>query len=599
MTVKNRFPTINYTSRDFNTIKNDLVDYAKRYYPDTYQDFGEAGFGSLMLDTVSYIGDILSFYVDYGVNESFLDTAIEFDNVLKLGKQLGYQFRGNPSSFGMADFYTIVPANENGIGPNSGYLSYLRRGSEFASDSGIGFILNEDVSFADTSNEVVVAKVNESTGLPTHYAVKASGQVVSGEISQENVTIGSYEEFKKIPLNANNITEIISVTDAEGYSYYEVDYLSQDVVFVPIKNYDSNSGKTPSVIKPFVVPRRFTVEKLENTTFLQFGGGTEVSTTVDPLTDPSTTIVDFHAKEFFTSLSFDPTNLLKTPSLGIPPSNTVLTVTYRANTQQTVNVSPGSLTKVNNVIIDFDNIQELNNTLVQEVRSSLEVSNEGPINGDVTAPSIEELKLRVYDTFAAQRRAVTQQDYKSLIYAMPPQFGAIKRANIIRDPDSFKRNLNIYVISENANAALEPTNTTVKNNLKTWLNQGRMLNDTIDIIDAKIVNVGIEFEVVGDLETNKFQILNRCVQTLSQAYQEKFEVGERFVITDIYNILNQVNGVVDTTSVKITPKTGINYSETRFNFERQTSPDGRFINVPDNVIMEVKFPSSDIVGSVK
>ena len=229
----------------------------------------------------------------------------------------------------------------------------------------------------------------------------------------------------------------------------------------------------------------------------------------------------------------------------------------------------------------------------------MEISNSNPINGDVTTPSIEELKLRVYDTFAAQRRAVTQQDYKSLIYAMPPQFGAIKRASIIRDPDSFKRNLNIYVISEDSDAALEPTNTTIKNNLKTWLNQGRMLNDTIDIIDAKIVNVGIEFEVVGDLETNKFQILNRCVQSLALSYQEKFEIGERFVVTDIYNILNQVNGVVDTTSVKIAPKTGINYSETRFNFERQTSPDGRFINVPDNVIMEIKFPSVDIVGSIK
>ena len=599
MTVKNRFPTINYTSRDFNTIKNDLVDYAKRYYPDTFQDFNEAGFGSLMLDTVSYIGDILSFYVDYSVNESFLDTAIEFDNVLKLGKQLGYQFRGNPSSFGMADFYIIVPANENGIGPNTAYLCYLRRGSEFSSASGIGFILNEDVSFADTSNEVVVAKVNESTGLPTHYAVKASGQVVSGEITQEKVTIGAYEEFRKIALNGNNITEILSVTDDQGYSYFEVDYLSQDVVFVPIKNYDSNSGKTPSVIKPVIVPRRFTVEKLQDTTFLQFGGGTEVSTTVDPLTDPSTTIVDFHAKEFFTSLSFDPTNLLKTPSLGIPPSNTVLTIAYRANTQSSVNLAPTSLTQINNAIINFDDIVQLDSSVVKDVKSSLEISNANPINGDVTTPSIEELKLRVYDTFAAQRRAVTQQDYKSLIYAMPPQFGAIKRASIIRDPDSFKRNLNIYVISEDSDAALEPTNTTIKNNLKTWLNQGRMLNDTIDIIDAKIVNVGIEFEVVGDLETNKFQILNRCVQSLALSYQEKFEIGERFVITDIYNILNQVNGVVDTTSVKIAPKTGINYSETRFNFERQTSPDGRFINVPDNVIMEIKFPSVDIVGSVK
>ena len=182
---------------------------------------------------------------------------------------------------------------------------------------------------------------------------------------------------------------------------------------------------------------------------------------------------------------------------------------------------------------------------------------------------------------------------------MPPEFGAIKRANVIRDPDSFKRNINIYVISENSEGLLETTNATIKNNLRTWLNQGRMLNDTIDIIDAKIVNYGIDFEVVGDLETNKFEILNNCNLALINFFSDTFEIGESVSITDVYNILNQVNGVVDTTSVDIVIKTGINYSETRFNVARAISADGRFISVPSNVIMEIKFPATDIIGSVK
>ena len=599
MTVKNKYPTIKYTSRDFNSIKNDLVEYAKRYYPDTYQDFNEAGFGSLMLDTVSYIGDILSFYLDYSVNETFLDTAIEFDNVLKLGRQLGYRFKGSPSSFGVVDFYVIVPANANGIGPDTAYMGYLRRGTTLASAGGISFILNQDVSFADNTNEVVVAKVNEQTGLPTHYAIKSSGQVISGEIKQEQIEIGTFEEFRKLRLTGENITEIISVTDSEGNSYFEVDYLSQDVVFSSVNNYNSDSGTTPQTIKPVIVPRRFTVERLEDGTHLQFGGANQTSTTTDPLTDPAKTIVNYHARDFFTALAIDPTNLLKTPSLGVAPFDTTLTVVYRANTQDIVNVSAGGITQILEPIFDFDNSLQLEDSKIQEVISSLEASNEESINGDVTLPGVEELKLRVYDSFSAQRRAVTQQDYKSLIYAMPPEFGAVKRANIIRDPDSFKRNINIYVISENSEGLLEASNSTIKNNLKTWLNQGRMLNDTIDIIDAKIVNYGIDFEVVGDLETNKFEVLNNCNLALIEAFSDKFEIGESLSITDIYNILNQVNGVVDTTRVDIIIKTGINYSETRFNVARATSPDGRFISVPENVVMEIKFPNNDIVGSVK
>lgn len=599
MTVKKQYPAINYTSRDFNSIKNDLIEYAKRYYPNTFQDFNEAGFGSLMLDTVSYVGDILSFYLDYSANESFIDTAIEYDNVLRLGRQVGYQFKGSPSSFGMASFYAIIPAATTGLGPDTAYLGYVRRGTELQSTNGIGFILNEDVSLADPSNEVVVAKVNSSTGLPTHYAVRATGQVISGQLSQEVIALGSFEEFRKIQLAGENISEIISITDSEGNEYYRVDYLSQDVVYAPIKNYDSNRAKSPSVLKPVIVPRRYVVEQLEDTTMIQFGGAKENATNTDTITDPSKTIVNFHGREFISSLSFDPSNLLGTPTLGVAPANTNITVVYRTNVYGNVNAPVNSLSNITNPIIDFDNIMDLSTTKISEIVNSLEVNNEKPINGDVTLPSIDELKIRINDSFSSQRRAVTEQDYRSLIYAMPPEFGGIKRANIIRDPDSFKRNLNIYVIAESSEGYLEAANTTIKQNVKTWLNQGRMINDTIDIIDAKIVNFGIDFVIVGDLETNKFVILNRAIEALNSFYENKLEIGEPFFITDIYNELNQVDGVVDTVSVKITSKTGINYAETRFNIDKATSPDGRFISVPDNVVMELKFPATDIRGDVK
>ena len=599
MTVTKHYPTIKYTSRDFNSIKNDLVDYAKRYYPDTYQDFNEAGFGALMLDTVSYIGDILSFYVDYSANESFLDTAIEYENVLKLGKQLGYKATSNPSSFGIANFYVIVPANVNGIGPDRKYFPFLRKGTQLSSIENVNFLLNEDVSFGDSSNEVVVSSVNNSTGLPTHYAIKASGQVISGYMDEEIVTVGEFEKFRKIELGGENITEIVSVTDSEGNSYIEVDYLSQDVVFSSVKNYGSNNSKNPSLLKPFLVPRRFVVDKNQNIVVLQFGAGNERDTTTDSLSDPSTLITKFYGKKFVSDFSFDPTNLLATDTLGISPSNTTLTIAYRSNTDADVNISSNSLITILVPMVDFDNILELNPSTMQEVVNSMEVSNDEPINGDITLPSTDEVKLRIYDNFATQRRAVTELDYRSMVYAMPPQFGAIKKTAIMRDPDSFKRNLNIYVISENREGALETTNSTIKNNLQTWLNQSRMINDTIDILDAKIVNIGINFTIVGDQETNKFTILNRAITELTNFYQNKLEIGEPFLITEVYSLLNIVDGVVDTTSVNIVKKDRGNYSPVQFNLEDSISADGRYINTPNNVILEIKFPSVDIQGSIK
>ena len=149
MANKKQLPAIKYTSRDFNSIKEDLVDYARRYYPNTFKDFNEAGFGALMLDTVSYVGDILSFYLDYSVNESFIDTAVEYNNVLKLGKQMGFRLQGNPTSYGIATLYVVVPANNSGMAPDSRYIPILKRNSSFNALNGASFLLNQDVNFAE------------------------------------------------------------------------------------------------------------------------------------------------------------------------------------------------------------------------------------------------------------------------------------------------------------------------------------------------------------------------------------------------------------------------------------------------------------------
>lgn len=600
MSPKKNYPLIKYTSRDFNTIKQDLVDYAKRYYPNTFQDFSEAGFGSLMLDTVSYIGDILSFYLDYSVNETFIDTAVEYDNVLKLGRQMGFKFKGTPISQGQASFYIVIPANSAGNAPDSSYIPTLKKGTIVSSANGVTFTLNENVSFADPSNEIVVATVNNTTGVPTGYAIKASGQVISGELLRETISVGEYEKFRTIELDGVNVSEVVSILDSEGNEYFEVDYLSQDVIYKSVLNRDANKNKTTSVLRPFVVPRRFTTERIRDRMIIQFGYGSDRTELTDPLADPSKVVLNVHGKDYFTDVSFDPSNLIETDKFGIVPTNTTLTITYRANNLSDVNVAANALINVDAPDLEFEDQTALNIDSIQDVISSLEVNNEEPIVGDNSLPTVDELKQRIYNVYASQNRAVTALDYKSLCYSMPPRFGSIKRVNVVKDPGSYRRNLNAYVISEDENQNLIQSNTTIKNNLKQWLNQGRMINDTVDILDAKIINIGIDVEMVISMNANSFDVLDNAILEISSFYSKTFEIGEPLYISDIYNMVNKVDGVVDVTSVRIYQKTGTGYSnDINFNVDDNLSKDGRYIIVPENAILELKNPDIDVKGSVR
>lgn len=591
---------INYFGRDFDSIKTALVEHARRYYADTFRDFNEAGFGALTLDTIAYTGDILSFYLDYQANEAFLDSAIEFDNILRHAKPLGYKLQENPSSHGVATFFILVPANEVGLGPDSRYIPILKRNSVFSARNGNNFTLVDDVFFNDPNNEIVVGRVDEDTGLPTAYAIRAHGRVVSGRLEETFIPIGDFERFLTIPLNIGNVAEVILVEDDEGHEYFEVDYLSQDVVYRPVLNRSDQSQNAPDLLKPFTVPRRYVVDRLNGLVQLQFGhGGDDTERTSERVVDPSRVVLDVHGRTSVPDVSFDPSNLIKTDKLGVVPANTTLRVVVRANTVDNVNAAADTVIDVVSADFDFDDITTLDRGLLNSVRASIEVTNEEPIVGDVTLPDADELKIRVFNSFAAQNRAVTLQDYAALTYSMPSEFGAVKRVNVVRDPDSFKRNLNLYVVSENQNGTLTETSSTIKENLKTWLNKNRMINDTIDILDAKIVNLGINYSVVGDLERDKYDILADANFAVSSLLSQVKDIGEAFFITDIYDTLKRVQGVVDVTRVRLFQKVGGAYSDIRFNINEQTSPDGRYISAPQNVIFEVKFPVDDIKGVVR
>ena len=593
-------PAIKYTSREFDTIKQDLVQYARRYYPEVYRDFNEASFGSLMLDTVSYVGDVLSFYLDYQVNETFLDTAAEFSNVIRLSKQLGYKYRGVPSATGVCSFYSIIPTNDVGLGPNTDYLPILKKGSTMSSGDGTSFILDEDVFFNDPNNLIVAARVSDATGVPTSYAVKAHGKIVSGEISRERIPIGNFTKFRKVALSSNNLTEILSVVDDEGHEYYEVDYLSQNVVYRAVTNRGADNESVSAVMKPYVVPRRFTVERIDGKYYLQFGYGSDSELKTNSVAEPSSITLKMHSRDFIDDTSFDPSKLLDTDKFGVAPANTTLTVTYRKNTTRNTNAKIGSITKMNKTIIEFDDPTKVSSTIVADIRRSVEAYNEEKIVGSVTIPTTEELKRRAFDNFASQNRAVTLQDFEAIAYGMPPKFGSLKRVKVSQDPDSFKRNLNMYVLAEDSNNFLTEANNTLKENLKMWLGNYKMIHDTVDILDGKIVNFGVEFHAVANPEFNKYDVLASAQRVLAGHFSQPSSMGETLYITDIYRLLNKkVRGLIDVKSVKIVPKFAGVYSRTTYDFDDQISADGRYLNVPDNVCLELKFAAKDIKGTIE
>lgn len=587
---------VKYVSRDFQDIKNSLVNHAKRYYPDSFKDFNEASFGSLMLDTIAYIGDNLSFYLDYQTNEGYLDSAIETKNINRLAKQLGYKPTGTSSTEGVVTIYVLIPASTSARGLDEEYLPILKRGSKFSAEGGGVFTLQEDIDIANPDNEVVVAKVDSNTGDPTYFAVKAKGRVISGELFTETISVGDYNKFLKLKLDGVGVSEIVSVFDTEGNQYYEVPYLSQNVIYEQIENRASDKSSVPFSLRLKPVPRRFTVDFEDGETYIQFGFGSSQNLTTDLVADPADVVLNVHGRNYQTDDSFDPSNLIKNDKFGVAPENTVLTITYRANDAATSNAAVNTITTPLEPNLVFKNRASLSDNVIEYIQSTIESTNEEAIVGDVSEPDQEEIRTRAFDSYASQNRAVTKQDYIALCYRMPRGFGSIKRASISQDRDSFKRNLNLYVLSEDVNQNLITPSITLLNNLKNWLNQYKMINDTVDIIPGRIVNLSIDFEVVTDVDVNKFDVLNECIAEIKDEFSIKKNMGEPFYISDVYKVLNRVPGVIDTVFVDVNTKTEAGYSQFPFDIDLNTSPDGKIISAPDNTVFEIRDFDQDVQG---
>ena len=559
-------PVINYTSRDFESIKKDLVEHAKRYYPNSYNDFSDSSFGGLVMDSVAYVGDMLSFYLDFQTNESFLETSLDLNNIRRLASQMGYNYYGNPSSYGIATFYVLV---------------------------------TEDIDFNDPTVEVVAARFNENTGKPTEYALRAFGQVKSGVEFYTEIDVGTQVKFLRTRVSTAAVNEIISVFDSEGHQYYQVDNLSQEVVYLEQTNPNAASDQVRSILKPFIASRRFVVEQDQTGTYLQFGFGSENQIDQFGIADPSQVVLKMTGKNYITDTAFDPNQFLGTDKFGIAPANTILKVTFGSNDSVNVNVPINGLIEVSSLSIEFPNDLTAPNTGTQlTVRNSAEVTNDEIITVERAIPTPDEIKYRAYAVYSAQNRVVTKNDYEAYVYQMPRKFGKVSRVNVVNDPSGINKRLAMYVISKDNSDYFVNTNGTVKSNLKVWLNKNRMMTDQVDVFDAAIINIGFNYKYTTESGFSKTSVQADVNAAVRKLFAEKQYLGEPVYITTIYQTVNRVQGVVDT--LKVTPliKQSANYSNLGLEIDDVLSKDGTFLKCPKNCVFEIKYPDQDLKGTI-
>ena len=586
---------IDYTGKEFNSIKSNLENHARLYYPDSYADFSESTFGSFMVDSVAYVGDMLSFYLDYQVNETFLDSAVEYGNVRRLANTRGYRDNGRPAAFGIATFYIKVPANSSGLGPREDLLPVLKSGTEVGADNGTRFVLIEDVSFSNPQNDIVASSFSSVTGKPTGYAIRAYGQIKSVSLFRVEQEILEFEKFLRVKIGTPAVQEIHSVYDSEGNRYYEVDHLAQDTIYINTTNPSAMSDGVPEIIKPKIVKRRFVVERDNNGTYLRFGNFNDNDLETSDFLDPASVSLKMSGKKYITDSSMDPASLIDNSSLGVGPSNTTLTIMYYQNSSDTINVAAGQIRTVNIPVFDFP--EESSIILRSGIINSVEVSNEEPIVGNTSLPSSEEIRQLTYAKMFSQNRAVTKNDYEAMVYSMPSSLGSVKRVSIINDPSSTNRRLSMYVISSDASNNFIQSNSTIKQNIKTWINKKKMLNDNIDIYDAKIINIGFDYNVIVDPTYDKTMVLNSVSLIIESYAAEKMYIGEPFRILDVMNMINKVKGVADCQKITTKILTGANYSNSFASIRDLLSKDGSYLMCPTNAVFEIKFPNKDIKGT--
>jgi len=608
---------VKYLGRDFGDFREGLIDFAKNYFPDTYNDFNETSPGMMFMEMGAYVGDVLSYYTDYQLRESLLSQAQERSNILDIANSLGYKAKSTAPSHVELCVYLWLPATGSAGAkvPDMKYALTIPKGMEVSGNStGISFTTLEDANVANTGSAKTEVSVYSLAGTdPDAFLVKTKVKAISGQSVIETYNVTAAKKFDKFKLLANDVIAIESVTDADSNVWYEVPYLAQDTIFEQVSNKSSvdpitaaDAADAPYLLKLRRTARRFTTRiNKDNYTELNFGAGT--STQADDLIVPNPSTIG-NVLEIGNAaqldVSFDPANMMQTRAYGQAPASS-LTIRYLKGGGIASNVASGAINKVISKTINLDE-DGLEESVVTIVKESIAVTNEHPASGGRSAETNDEIRQNALGAYASQNRAVTKEDYVSRVYAMPSKYGSIAKAYVATDDkinnsgDANPLALNLYVLSYNSLNNLATTNLTTKKNLQTYLSQYRILTDGINIRNGFPINIGIDFEIVVLPSFNGKEVLVQTIDMIKKYFAiDKWQFNQPIMIGDLVAKMSVVEGVQAVSSINIKNNASLDsgYSGNSYNIGSATINNVVYPS-QDPCIFEVKYPDKDIRGKI-
>ena len=598
----------NYLNKDFDSFRTSLLDYARLHYGDKIKDFSESGVGGMFIDMAAYVGDVMSFYLDHQFNELNVETAVEQKNIIAALRAAGVKPFGAAPAVVACTMYIEIPAEKVAAGyvPATSALPVVEQGTIAVASNNVEFELVEDIDFSDVDTRgslKAIQKIGkkDALGNPSTFILSRDGIFVSGKRYEETISIGVLIRFRKLSLSNESITQIIKVNDSENNEYYEVESLAQDTIFKSLSNNDDDSIHVRDTLQVISAPYRYTMTTDPQTflTTLQFGGATASSLDDDALPDPSIFSLKLYGKQSFSKFSIDPNSLLDKKTLGIAPSNTVLTITYRAGGGLTHNVSENSIRTYSALRMSFPNSPAAN--IASTIRSTADITNKSPAAGGEDTPSIEDLKLLIPAFKNSQNRIVSKEDLIARIYTLPSNFGRVFRAGLYNDPTN-PLSTQLFIISRNSDGDLIRSPDTLKLNLKTYLNRFRMISDAIEILDARVINVGLTFRVTVDQASHPKTVVRNVISRIQEYFDiARWSIDQPIVISDITGLIYNTPGVSSVINVELNTISGVSsnrkYSDVEFNIKQSTRK-GIVIGSPGS-IFELKYPIFDIVGYVE
>lgn len=600
--------SIKYLNRDFVSLKRDLVDFSQAHHSGVFQDFNESSPGMALLELTAYVGDVLSFYQDRQFDELKQQTARQIENVVAIAKQHGYKPQGKRAARGMETFFVEIPSTTVGgvLVPDDTFSPILRKGARCQGPEGSSFETLDDLDFSVSTvtspRFVTGSRFDQSTGLPTHFAVKKDVEIVAGETKTDTFVLSSFQQFLQLELSNTDVIEVLDVVDSDGNSWIEVDYLAQDAVYDSVLNTDTDSDVVPYIMKLVSVPRRFITDRDPTTskTKLIFGSGDGVNFDDVLIPNLADLAIPLAGRNTFTTFALDPQNFLKTRSLGLSPFNTTLTVRYRVGGGPQTNVDAKTIKSVAQAVLDFSSTS-LDPLKVSAVKGSLQCLNLKKTEGGGDEESISEIKANEAAFFAAQNRVVTKEDYMARVPTIPAKFGKpakvfVKRNNI----NSLA--LDIHVLALDANGHLTTASSNLKNNIKTYIGPYRMLTDGVNILDSNIINLRCSFGIVCAPKLVRSEVLTKCLDVV-RSYLDisTMQIGQPIILSDLEADIQSVYGVISVYELKFTnvigTVDGLSYSSVRFDPSANTN--NKILYCPENSIFEIKYATKDIVGVSK